>query len=246
MSKPKSLFGKSFKVFMLLVILVGVIYLIVRNIDAFGNVLLVLLGFGTVILVHEFGHFISAKMCGIKVEMFSIGFPPILIGFKRVAEGFRLRILPGFFAEKETEDTGGDQDKPDQSLDEAEKADDSLLTITAGGKGKAWDTEYCVGLIPVGGFVKMLGQDDTGEVKASDDPRSFANKSVAARMVVVAAGVVCNVILAAIIFVAVFLIGIEQPPAVVGGIEPNSPAEHVGLQIRDKIIEVDGRAGTLI
>ena len=185
MSKPKSLFGKSFKVFMLLVILVGVIYLIVRNIDAFGNVLLVLLGFGTVILVHEFGHFISAKMCGIKVEMFSIGFPPILIGFKRVAEGFRLRILPGFFAEKETEDTGGDQDKPDQSLDEAEKADDSLLTITAGGKGKAWDTEYCVGLIPVGGFVKMLGQDDTGEVKASDDPRSFANKSVAARMVVV-------------------------------------------------------------
>jgi len=46
MSKPKSLFGKSFKVFMLLAILASVIYLIVRNIDAFGNVLLVLVGFG--------------------------------------------------------------------------------------------------------------------------------------------------------------------------------------------------------
>jgi len=242
MSKPKSLFGKSFKVFMLLAILAGVIYLIVRNIDAFGNVLLVLLGFGTVILVHEFGHFISAKLCGIKVEMFSIGFPPILIGFKRVAEGFRVRILPGFFAKKETEDTEGDQDKQDQSGAEAEKADDGLLTFTAGGKGKVWDTEYCVGMIPVGGFVKMLGQEDAGSAKSSDDPRSFANKSVAARMVVVAAGVTCNVILAVIIFVAVFLIGIKQPPAVVGGIEPNSPAEHAGLQTADEIIEIDGKS----
>ena len=242
MSKPKSLFGKSFKIFMLLAIVAGVIYLIVRNIGAFGNVLLVLLGFGTVILVHEFGHFISAKMCGIKVEMFSIGFPPILLGFKRVTEGFRVRLLPGFFAEKETEDSEGDGDKPDQSRDEAEKADDSLLTFTTGSKGKAWDTEYCVGMIPVGGFVKMLGQEDTGNVKATDDPRSFANKSVAARMAVVAAGVVCNVILAVIIFIAVFLIGIKRPPAVVGGVEPNSPAMHAGLQVRDEIIEVDGKS----
>ncbi|HLB74575.1 MAG TPA: site-2 protease family protein, partial [Sedimentisphaerales bacterium] len=79
MSKPKSLFGKSFKVLFLAAILGGAIYLIARNIDAFGNILLVLLGFGVVILVHEFGHFISAKLCGIKVEMFSIGFPPVLI-----------------------------------------------------------------------------------------------------------------------------------------------------------------------
>lgn len=242
MSKPKSLFGKSFKVLMLLAILAGVIYLIVRNIDAFGNVLLVLLGFGAVILVHEFGHFISAKLCGIKVEMFSIGFPPILIGFKRVAEGFRVRILPGFFADEETEDTEDDQDEPKASQDDnSVQADDSLLSFTVGAQGRAWDTEYCVGMIPVGGFVKMLGQDDTGEVKASDDPRSFANKSVAARMVVVAAGVTCNVILAVIIFIAVFLIGIKQPPAVVGGIEPNSPAEHAGLQIADEIVEINGK-----
>ncbi|MBN2270272.1 MAG: site-2 protease family protein, partial [Sedimentisphaerales bacterium] len=242
MSKPKSLFGKSFKVLLLAAIVAGAIYLIVRNIDAFGNVLLVLLGFGVVILVHEFGHFISAKLCGIKVEMFSIGFPPILIGFKRAADGFRVRVLPGFFAEARGDDAEDDKGESGQMRDEGDKADDSLLSLTVGGKGRAWDTEYCVGLIPVGGFVKMLGQDDTGNVKASDDPRSFANKPVSARMAVIAAGVVCNVILAAIIFVAVFLIGIKQPPAVVGGIEPNSPAEHAGLQIADRIIEIDGKS----
>ena len=47
------------------------------------NILLVLLGFGAVILIHEFGHFIVAKLCGIKVEAFSIGMPPTLFGIKR-------------------------------------------------------------------------------------------------------------------------------------------------------------------
>ncbi|MHC4742062.1 MAG: site-2 protease family protein, partial [Planctomycetota bacterium] len=190
--------------------------------------------------VHEFGHFISAKLCGIKVEMFSIGFPPTLIGFKRLARGFRIRILPGFFAEKHPQVPREEQDEGERE-EEAEDPDDSLLTLTVGGRGQAWDTEYCVGLIPIGGFVKMLGQDDTGNVKATDDPRSFANKSVGARMVVVAAGVVCNVILAVMIFIAVFLVGIRQPPAVVGGIEPNSPAFHAGLKTGDEIVEINGK-----
>jgi regulator of sigma E protease len=260
---------------MLAVAVAAVAYLIARHIDALGNVLLVLLGFGTVILVHEFGHFLFAKLSGIKVEIFSIGFMPTLFGFQRTQEGFRVRVLPGFFKEEgaekdegeggegENEDDAGEgQDEEDQATaheaprapsgvagatcgDEQDESNGSLLSFTIGGGGRAWDTEYCIGLIPIGGYVKMFGQDDTGPVKSSDDPRSFANKSTGARMAVIAAGVVFNVITAAIIFMIVFLIGIKQPPAVVGGVEPNSPAALAGLEPGDEIIEVNGKSYNL-
>src|SRR4030042_6426209 len=64
-------------------IVAAVIYFAVRHISAFGNILLVAIGFGAFILIHEFGHFLLAKLCGIKVEAFSIGFPPILAGVLR-------------------------------------------------------------------------------------------------------------------------------------------------------------------
>jgi regulator of sigma E protease len=260
---------------MLTVAVAAVVYLIARHIDALGNVMLVLLGFGTVILVHEFGHFLFAKLSGIKVEIFSIGFMPTLFGFQRTQEGFRVRVLPGFFKEEgaekdegeggegENEDDAGEgQDEEDQATaheaprapsgvagatcgDEQDESNGSLLSFTIGGGGRAWDTEYCIGLIPIGGYVKMFGQDDTGPVKSSDDPRSFANKSTGARMAVIAAGVVFNVITAAIIFMIVFLIGIKQPPAVVGGVEPNSPAALAGLEPGDEIIEVNGKSYNL-
>jgi regulator of sigma E protease len=257
---------------MLAVAVAAVVYLIARHIDALGNVMLVLLGFGTVILVHEFGHFLFAKLSGIKVEIFSIGFMPTLFGFQRTQEGFRVRVLPGFFKEggaeedeggagENEDDAGEGEDEEDRTTaheapraargDEQDEPDGSLLSFTIGGggrsaaAGRAWDTEYCIGLIPIGGYVKMFGQDDTGPVKSSDDPRSFANKSTGARMAVIAAGVVFNVITAAIIFMIVFLIGIKQPPAVVGGVEPNSPAALAGLEPGDEIIEVNGKSYNL-
>jgi len=278
MAKPRSSANKWSRAFMLAVAVAAVAYLIARHIDALGNVLLVLLGFGTVILVHEFGHFLFAKLSGIKVEIFSIGFMPTLFGFQRTEEGFRVRVLPGFFKEEGAEedegeegdggegenegDTGDGEDEEDQTTahkapqapsrvagatcgDEQDEPDGSLLSFTIGGGGRAWDTEYCIGLIPIGGYVKMFGQDDTGPVKSSDDPRSFANKSTGARMTVIAAGVVFNVIAAAIIFMIVFLIGIKQPPAVVGGVEPNSPAAIAGLEPGDEIIEVNGKSYNL-
>ncbi len=268
MAKPRSSASKWYMAFMLAVAVAAVAYLITRHIDALGNVLLVLLGFGTVILVHEFGHFLFAKLSGIKVEIFSIGFMPTLFGFQRTQEGFRVRVLPGFLTKGETEedegedDAGDGEDEEDRTNaheaplapsrvagatcgDEPDEPDGSLLSFTIGRGGRAWDTEYCIGLIPIGGYVKMFGQDDTGPVKSSDDPRSFANKSTGARMAVIAAGVVFNVITAAIIFMIVFLIGIKQPPAVVGGVEPNSPAALAGLEPGDEIIEVNGKSYNL-
>jgi regulator of sigma E protease len=222
----KQLSEKRYRVLFWAVVAAVFIYLIARNIGAFGNILLVVLGFGMVVLVHEFGHFIVAKLSGVKVEAFSIGFPPALFGIQRTENGYRVRLFPKF-SEKEGE------------------VEDDRVIFTIGKKGKASDTEYRIGLIPAGGFVKMLGQDDIGPVKNSDDPRSYANKPVGIRMAILFAGVTCNVISAMLIFMIVFLFGIKLPPAVVGGVEAGSPAARAGLRSGDEILEIDGKNDNL-
>ena len=223
MSELKELYNKYFRVALFVVFLVVIIYLIVRNISAFGNVLLVMLGFGAVVLIHEFGHFIVAKLSNIKVEAFSIFMPPILLGVKRTEKGYRFRVLPEVFP-KEGDESG-----------------EGAVNFTVGKKGQAGETEYRIGLIPFGGFVKMLGQDDIGQVKTCDDPRSYANKPVHIRAATLAAGVVFNIVSAVIIFMITFLIGIDFPPAVVGGVKPDSPAARAGLKAGDEIIEIAGK-----
>ncbi|MHC4327442.1 MAG: site-2 protease family protein [Planctomycetota bacterium] len=223
MSKTKELYGKYSKAFFMAVILVVVLYFIARNVGAFGNILLVLLGFGAVVMVHEFGHFVAAKLGGIKVEAFSIFMPPILLGVKRTENGLRFRVLPEIFP------------------NEDEESDEGALNFAVGRKGSPSETEYRIGLIPFGGFVKMLGQEDTGSAKDSDDPRSFANKPTHTRAAVLAAGVTFNVISAVIIFMIAFLIGIKLPPALVGDVIPDSPAARAGLKPGDEIIEIEGK-----
>jgi regulator of sigma E protease len=202
------------------------VYLIARNIGVFGNILLVVLGFGAVVLVHEFGHFIVAKISGVKVEAFSIGFPPALVGIQRTDKGYRIRLLPKF-SEKEGE------------------PDDERLSFTLGNKAKASDTEYRIGAVPFGGFVKMLGQDDIGPNKSSDDPRSYANKPILTRMAILSTGVLFNVTSAIIILMMVFLIGIKLQPPVVGSVGLDSPAARAGLKPGDEVIEIDGDSGNL-
>ncbi|MHC4541805.1 MAG: site-2 protease family protein, partial [Planctomycetota bacterium] len=227
MSESNDFFNKYFRVFMVIVIAIPVLLLAVLNIGVVGNVLLVLLGFGAVVLVHEFGHFVVAKSSGIKVEAFSLFMPPILLGVQRTENGIRFRILPEILTKKDDESGEG------------------ALGFTVGRKGKASETEYRIGLIPFGGFVKMLGQDDTAAVKASDDPRSYANKPVHIRAAVLTAGVTFNVVSAVVIFMVAFLKGIDLPPAVVGGVLPNSPAAHAGLREGDEVVEIAGKAKDL-
>ena len=232
--------GKNFRRFLWFIVFVVVIYLIVRNIGAFGNVLLVVLGFGAVVFVHEFGHFIVCKLSGIKVEAFSIGFPPTLVGVRRIEGGYRVRILPRFFP-KENDESGDGR----LSFTVVSKAKAgpvrSKTALPEGTSNGAGETEYCIGLIPFGGFNKMLGQEDVGPVKASDDPRSFANKPVGVRMIVITAGVVFNAVSAIAVFMIVFLVGIRLTAPVVGGVLVDSPAAHAGLRPGDEIIEVAGK-----
>ena len=227
MSEKKDFFSKYSRLMIFLAVFVVIVYFIVRNISAFGNVLLVLLGFGAVILVHEFGHFIVAKLSDIKVEAFSIFMPPTLFGIQRIEKGTRIRILPDIFPKE-----GGEPGE-------------GAVSITITGDKKPSETEYRMGLIPFGGFVKLLGQEDTGPVKSTDDPRSFANKPTSVRAAVLAAGVTCNVISAVIIFMIVFLIGINLTPAVVGGIRPDSPAARAGIKAGDEVISVAGKTDDL-
>jgi len=190
-------------------------YLIAQNLGVVSNVLVVLVGFGAVVLVHEFGHFIVAKLSGIKVEAFSIFMPPTLLGIRKTKAGFKLRLLPSFSSRKGAE-----------SAEEVEPPE---------------ETEYRVGLFPFGGYVKLLGQEDTGPVKQNEDPRSFANKPVGIRIAVISAGVTFNVISAIIIFMTVFLVGIELPPPVVGAVRSNSAAARAGLQPGDEFTVIDGQ-----
>lgn len=108
------------------------------------------------------------------------------------------------------------------------------------------ETRYSFNLLPLGGYVKMLGQEDfeidkTGEISVKDDPRSFSNKSVGQRMAVVSAGVVMNVLFAGVLFAIVFMIGLPALVTKVGFVLPNGPADYAGILPGDKIVAIDGK-----
>ena len=215
----------------------AIIYFAVRNFSAFIHVLVVVIGFGAVIMIHEFGHFIVAKLSGIKVEAFSIGFPPTLVGIRKTETGFRFRFLPNLSGEEKEETQAQNQDHDE---DQDTLTSQVVQKLAGSEKPKESDTEYRIGLIPFGGFVKMLGQEDAGAAEETDDPRSFTNKPILVRIAVVAAGVVFNAISAVLIFMMVFLAGVDLPPAVVGSVVPNSPAQLAGLRSGDRVVEVNG------
>ncbi len=218
----------NFKRLVMLAVVVAVAgYFIVTKMEAFGNLMFVMFGFGTVVLVHEFGHFIVAKLRDIEVEAFSLFMPPTIFGIKRTEKGWRFRFLPGFL----------------RSMDK--KSDGSVTSFTAGGPCKKGETEYQIGLIPFGGFVKMLGQEDIGENKTSDNPRSFSNKGIGTRLAVIAAGVTFNMITAVVIFVTVFSIGVELPAPIVGSVTPDSPAALAGIEPGDEVIGINGKTKDL-
>ncbi|MBD3299499.1 MAG: RIP metalloprotease RseP [candidate division Zixibacteria bacterium] len=143
---------------------------------------------GVLIFVHELGHFLVAKWAGIKVERFSLGFPPKMIG-KTVGE-----------------------------------------------------TEYCLSWVPLGGYVKMAGENPE-ESEITGDPREFMSKSVGTRFWVIAAGPLMNFVAAVLIFIGVlWLHGRDVPDpnsVIVGPVIEDGPADQVGIQSGDAILAVD-------
>ncbi|MHC4232718.1 MAG: site-2 protease family protein [Planctomycetota bacterium] len=206
---PKPQESQSKQLILSLVIVAVAVAWGIKNPSTALRVLAVMLGFGGIIMIHEFGHFIVAKLGGIKVEAFSIGMGPVVLGIRKLKKGWKIRLLPKIGEEQVVEE--GDN-----------------------------ETEYQIALLPIGGFVRMLGQSDTGAADESDDPRSYSNRPVWIRICVVSAGVIFNAVGAIIIFMILFMNGIDLKPAVVGRVLPNSPAYDVGLEEGDRIVEVNG------
>src|SRR5215831_15021792 len=146
----------------------------------------VVLGF--MILIHEFGHYAVAKLLGVRVEVFSIGFGKRLLGFRR------------------------------------------------------GDTDYRISAIPLGGYVKMSGENPMDDL--TGDPGEFLSHPRWQRFVIAAAGPAMNILLAIGLLTGVFMIRDEHPvyldkPAVIGWVMADTSAAKAGLQPGDRIARID-------
>jgi len=150
------------------------------------TVLATLVVLGVLIFVHELGHFLTAKLLGVQVEIFSLGFPPKLVS-KQVGE-----------------------------------------------------TDYRISVVPLGGYVKLLGENPNDEVPPELIPRSFQHRPLWQRALIVTAGPAFNFLFAFLALFAVFAVsGLPYVPTDVGRIIEGSPAQRAGLKTGDVIVAVD-------
>ena len=190
--------------------------------------------FGICVLVHEFGHFITAKWAGIRVEEFGLGFPPRIVGFrKRDSGGWEVIWLGGRRSAEDSYDTGRQ----------------SPFSGTSGGysspsaEKEQHHTIYSLNFLPIGGFVRMPGENgDVNDESGNYDPQSFAAKSAGKRIIVLVAGVTMNVILAMLLFTIAYSLGEPTYPSTVGKVVQGSPAAMAGLRAGDTIVSVNGQA----
>jgi regulator of sigma E protease len=146
----------------------------------------VVLGF--LIFAHELGHFIFAKVMGVGVKKFSLGFGPRIVS-KKVGM-----------------------------------------------------TEYMISWIPLGGYVKMVGEEPDAEIDASLLPLSYSHKSVGRRAVIILAGPLFNVFLAVVIFFSLFLFsGLPIMEPQVGELREGMPAQESGMLPGDRVVSIEGK-----
>ena len=153
-----------------------------------NSVLLFIVVLGVLIFFHELGHFLVARMFGVGVERFSLGFGPRLFG-KTIGR-----------------------------------------------------TDYRLSLVPLGGYVKMVGDEPGSPLPEEDVPYSFTEKSVGKRSLIVVAGPLFNILLAILIFIGIFyFVGLPSLRPVVRNVDSNSPAQQAGLQYGDLIRTINGQ-----
>jgi len=144
---------------------------------------------GVLVFVHELGHFLMAKLFGVRVDAFSLGFPPKVL-HKQIGE-----------------------------------------------------TDYRLSVIPLGGYVKLFGENPKDEVPPELEPVSFSHHPLWHRFLIVLAGPAFNLIFSALALFLVFTFsGIPYLTTEIGGVKEGSPAAQAGLQKGDQILSVEGQA----
>ena len=212
------------------------------------NIILAILVLSIIIIIHEFGHFIVAKANGITVVEFSLGFGPKLIHFKKGETEYSLKLLPFGGAcimlgedfleadddEQEDATEGNNTGKAGSELD-----NDFCNGKTAEDNGFGNTSRYSSDNTSAGSYMSEKKKQEALEA-GYDMSKSFANKSVWARIAVIAAGPIFNFILAFVC--SVVIIGsIGYDPCMVDVVYDNSPAVSAGLKEGDKIIKVNNQ-----
>jgi regulator of sigma E protease len=202
---------------------------------------LVLIGFSSIIFVHELGHFLVARACSVRCDVFSIGIGPRLFGWKK-GIGLSFGKSPEDRNKKTEEETPAGAARGTGTIGDLEQTAEPKVTRNPSSPDKSvGETDYRISILPLGGYVRMLGQDDMDPTKISSDPRSFGRRPIWQRMCIVSAGVVMNVITAAIIFSVIFApsVGVKNPPAISGEVMYNSPAANAGFTPGLRIVRID-------
>jgi len=181
---------------------------------------------GVIVIIHELGHFFAARSVGVRVDRFSIGFPPRLFTVNSINGGFEINL---FFYKK------NDLDKISWDIIKTWN-----INIP---ERKGSGTEYCFAIVPLGGYVKLAGMiDESMDGAIKNEPYELMSKPVWAQIWVMSAGVIMNILLAFVIFTALAWyqgVPTSENKPVIYSVEEDSPAKNANLLPGDKIIVVN-------
>ena len=181
---------------------------------------------GVIVFVHELGHYLAARSVGVGVERFSIGMPPNFVDFTKTKKGLIIDIY--FFV-----------------LKNGKVKWQKIYSTTLSSFNTPSETIFTIGLLPLGGYVKMKGiLDESMDSEFKGEKDELESKSALQKIWVMSAGVIMNLILTFFVFT---LIGnlqgdtrIENPNTTIDYIVPDQPAFNAGLQVGDSFIAIEG------
>ena len=183
---------------------------------------------GVLIFVHELGHFLAARSIGVRVERFSLGYPPRFLSFTPTTEGLLFRLY--FY---KWNDARKLECKP------------VIEKVVSTPRNKASDTEYCLALVPLGGYVKVAGYvDENLDVELTGAPDELNSKSRLQQIWFMSAGVLMNILLAIVFFTGITLhTGLAEvtDEPVVMDVTSGFPAKAAGIVSGDRILTVEGQ-----